>query len=167
MIDVPRLDDSGYVAAEYADDARLADRAVLWGARIGPQPQDVALQRICDLAPKTLLDVGCGRGEFAAALEEAGIGVTAVDESERMVALTAGRGVQARQADVRALTFAHGAFDLVVANYVLYHVPDIRGALTEIARVLRPGGTLVAVTNSERNLREMWDLVGRDRDSHE
>ena len=45
---------------------------------------------------------------------------------------------------------------------MLYHVPDLDGALAELARVLRPGGALVAVTNGYRQLGELWDLVGRD-----
>lgn len=167
MSDVPRIDDSDYVAAEYADDARLTGRAALWSARTGPQPQDVALQRVQDLAPVSVLEVGCGQGQFAAALAGLGIDVTAIDQSPRMVALTAARGVQARQADVQQLAFDDGTFDLAVANYMLYHVPDILRALDEIVRVLRPGGALVAVTNSVRKLRELWDLVGRDRDADE
>ena len=164
MSDVPRLDDSEYVAAEYADDAGLAGRVALWRARTGPQPQDVALQRIRDLAPTTVLEVGCGQGAFAQALVDAGSDVTATDRSARMVALTAARGVRAEQADVQHLPYDDGAFDLVVANYMLYHVSDLGRALTEIVRVLRPGGALVAVTNSRRKLREMWDLVGLERD---
>lgn len=47
---------------------------------------------------------------------------------------------------------------------MLYHVSDLSRGLEEIVRVLRPRGTLVAVTNSKRQLREMWDVVGVDRD---
>lgn len=163
MGEVPRLDDPSYVEAEYADDTGLSGRIALWSNRTGPQPHDVALGRIRDFRPRTVLEVGCGQGTVAAAMMEAGIEVTAVDQSERMVALTATRGVHTQRADVQHLPFDDAAFDLVVANYMLYHVTDLPRGLEEIVRVLRPGGTLVAVTNSKRQLREMWDLVGVDR----
>ncbi len=112
--------------------------------------------------PRRVLEVGCGRGEFAERLAGAGIGVVAVDQSARMVELTRARGVDAGLGDVQALPFADGEFDAAVANFVLYHVRDIHRALAELARVLRPGGTLVAATNGVRQLAELWELVGRD-----
>jgi SAM-dependent methyltransferase len=45
---------------------------------------------------------------------------------------------------------------------MLYHVPDIAKGLSEIARVLEPGGTLVAVTNSVLHLQELRELIGYD-----
>lgn len=113
------------------------------------------------MRPTSALEVGCGQGAFAAALTGRGIAVTAVDQSERMVELTAARGVSARRADVQSLPFGDGAFDVVIAIYMLYHVPDLPRALSEIARVLRPEGVLVAITNRTRQLAEVWDLVGR------
>lgn len=164
MSEVPRLDDPEYVAAEYAAGTGLSGRIALWRHRTGPQPHDVAFDRIRRLAPERALEVGCGQAAFAAAMMEAGIQVIAIDQSEGMVALTAARGVRAAQADVQELPFYDDAFDLVVANYMLYHVPDLARGLAEIVRVLRPGGALVAVTNSKRQLREMWELVGVARD---
>jgi SAM-dependent methyltransferase len=61
--------------------------------------------------------------------------------------------------DVRELPFADGSFDAAVANFVLYHVADTHRALSELARV---APTLVAATNGFDQLREMWDLAGRD-----
>jgi SAM-dependent methyltransferase len=51
-------------------------------------------------------------------------------------------------------------FDCVVAAWVLHHVQDLHGTLLELRRVLRPSGRLVAVTNSERTLPELWGLFG-------
>jgi SAM-dependent methyltransferase len=68
-------------------------------------------------------------------------------------------------ADVQALPFTDGEFDCVAALWMLYHVPDLDRGLGEIARVLRPGGRLVAATSSHEHLTELWSLVGRDRAS--
>ncbi len=161
MHEVPRIDDPAFVGAEYTDDARLSARIAFWHACRGSQPSDVALERIIEMAPARVLEVGCGQGALAAALAEAGLDVTASDQSRQMVATTAARGIKAFQADVQQLPFDDGAFDLVVAAYMLYHVPDLPRALKEIARVLSPGGHLVAITNSGHKLAEMWTLVGR------
>jgi SAM-dependent methyltransferase len=58
-------------------------------------------------------------------------------------------------ADVQELPFEGERFDAVVANHVLHHVPDTERALSEIARVLRPRGTMYAATNGERAHSEM------------
>ena len=86
----------------------------------------------------------------------------ALDVSERMVELARERGVDARVGDVQSLPFADGSFDTVVAAWMLYHVPDLDRGLAEIARVLCPGGRLVAVTNSELHLEEARAHRGGD-----
>ena len=108
-----------------------------------------------------VLEVGSGRGELAERMQrELDARVVAVDQSERMVELTAARGVEAIVGDVQDLPFRDGIFDCAVAAWMLYHVPDLDRALRELRRVLRPGGRLVAATNSERNFAELWELVG-------
>ena len=66
-----------------------------------------------------------------------------------------GRRFEFRVADVRELPFGEGTFDAVIANHMLYHVPDRPRALSEISRALRTGGTLYAATNGERTHAEM------------
>lgn len=64
--------------------------------------------------------------------------------------------------DVQELAFAARSFDAAVANFMLYHVPDLDRGLSELVRVLRPDGVLIAATNGLRQLAELWEMVGRD-----
>lgn len=63
--------------------------------------------------------------------------------------------------DAQNLPFADGTFDVVLANHMLYHVPDIDAALSEIRRVLKWDGCLMAATNSQSNLLELDTLTRR------
>ena len=160
-----RFDDPVIVRNEYASEAGLRARASIYGGTFGEgDTRRIALEAIRAANPRRVLEVGCGWGEFAErVLKELGVDLIAVDQSERMVELARERGVDARVGDVQELPFAHGEFDVSVANWMLYHVPDLDRGLAELARVLRPGGRLVASTNSLDHLRELWSLVGRDR----
>jgi ubiquinone/menaquinone biosynthesis C-methylase UbiE len=60
--------------------------------------------------------------------------------------------------DVEALPFDDDSFDLVLANYMLYHVPDLDQAIAELRRVLCPGGTLLAATNGQGHMHELWQM---------
>jgi ubiquinone/menaquinone biosynthesis C-methylase UbiE len=108
-----------------------------------------------------VLEVGCGTGEGAERIaRELGADVVALDISPRMVDLTKERGVDARIGDVQQLPFADGEFDCAVATWVLYHAQDVDRAIAELARVLQPGGRLVAATIGNDNLSELWALLG-------
>jgi SAM-dependent methyltransferase len=63
-------------------------------------------------------------------------------------------------ADAQELPFPDESFDVVLANHMLYNVPDRPKALREIARVLVPGGVLHAATNGRRHFLELRTLVG-------
>jgi ubiquinone/menaquinone biosynthesis C-methylase UbiE len=62
-------------------------------------------------------------------------------------------------ADAQSIPFPGASFDAVIANHMLYHVPDLAGGLAEIARVLRRGGRLYAATNGAAHMRDLFDLV--------
>jgi SAM-dependent methyltransferase len=62
-------------------------------------------------------------------------------------------------ADALTLPFPTAAFDIAIANHMLYHVPDRSQALHEIRRVLRPGGRLYATTAGQKHLRELEEMV--------
>lgn len=159
-----RLDDPEVVQREYATEEGLRARASVYQGISGRDARDLVVQAIGEVTPERVLEVGCGWGELAARItDELGADVVAIDLSPRMVELSQERGVDARVGDVQELPFADGEFECVTANWMLYHVPDLDRGLAEIARVLRPGGRLVAATNGLRHLDELWSLVGRDR----
>jgi SAM-dependent methyltransferase len=91
------------------------------------------------------IDCGCGGGEYVRALRDAGAIAFGV-EYQRAKLRSCGGGSRAlglAAADIQALPFPDGAFDLAVVNEVLEHVPDDLQGLREVHRVLAPGGTLV------------------------
>jgi SAM-dependent methyltransferase len=161
---VRRLDDPKLVREEYAGEGRLAVRKAAYRNAEGPDPRAIAFEAVAELQPGRILEVGCGEGELSEQVQrELRAEVVAVDQSERMVELSRARGVDARVGDVQDLPFADGEFDVAVAAWMLYHVPDLHRALSELARVVRPGGRLVAVTNASDHLLELRELLGLGR----
>jgi SAM-dependent methyltransferase len=112
-----------------------------------------------------VLEVGCGSGALwvnvAPLLPHLRLTLTdfspgMVDAATAAVAPLPGIELcEARTCDVQDLPFDDGTFDLVVANHMLYHVPDLSQAVAEFARVLRPDGVLMAATNGPRHLSEL------------
>lgn len=155
------LHDPEVVRAEYASERRLAGRKAAYRFAEGPDPREVAFQAVAETRPARILEVGCGEGELAERMQaELGAEVVALDQSERMVELTRARGVTAMVGDVQDLPFADGEFDCAVAAWMLFHVADVDRALSELARVVRRGGRLVAVTNGLDHLQELRDQIG-------
>ena len=150
------------MAAEYADDARLRRRAhAFTGVGTAVDARGPLVAAVAEARPARVLEVGCGWGELAEWIaRDTGAEVVATDLSSHMVELARSRGVAAQVADVQELPFADGEFDVAVAAWMLYHVPDLDRGLAELARVLRPGGRLVAITNSRYHLLELRELVG-------
>jgi ubiquinone/menaquinone biosynthesis C-methylase UbiE len=108
------------------------------------------------LSGRRVLEVGCGTGALAAALDErAGARVWAVDASEAMVEQARARGVNARRASAERLPFKAGWFERVVMRMVV-HLLDRPRAFAEAARVLGPEGMLVVASEDPAHFEEVW-----------
>jgi len=156
---VIRQNDPVRVAREYATSERLEQRPTNRTGWIhGEEAWGEALAAIAEARPRRVLDAGCGTGDFARAI--AAPEVVGVDLSPAIVERARARGVDARVGDIQELPFADGDFDLVVCNWVLYHLPELDSGLAELARVLRPGGHFVGIYNREGHMSELWAAVG-------
>jgi SAM-dependent methyltransferase len=113
-----------------------------WSAALGADPREHALLAVAEHRPRRVLDIGSGDGEFAEwCARRLTVDVVAVDQS-----------VWLGETDAVGLPCEDAGFDVVVANEVLPAVEELDTVLADLARVLRPGGRLVALTASEHYL---------------
>lgn len=121
------------------------NRLLSFGLADGWRRQAVSFFRASP--PGRVLDVACGTGDFVCALVRASPGseVTGLDFSEEMLRIARRRmpGASFVQGDALALPFEAEAFDAVTVGFGLRNFVDIPKALSEMARVLKPGGSLV------------------------
>jgi SAM-dependent methyltransferase len=111
-----------------------------------------------DGTTKRVLDYGCGAGEIVTLLRSMGIDAYGCDVYYGGGDYSASVPTALKEFVFRMsngkIPFADGSIDLVVSNQVFEHVPDMEGTLSEIARVLRPGGTALNVFPDEGVWRE-------------
>jgi demethylmenaquinone methyltransferase/2-methoxy-6-polyprenyl-1,4-benzoquinol methylase len=112
-------------------------------------------RRVAELSRATsgtrALDVACGTGDLAFALEARGAAVIGLDLTHRMLQLARARALRTAAhphfivGDMMALPFGNEEFDLVTAGYGLRNVPELAPAIDELQRVLKPGGMLLSL----------------------
>jgi 2-polyprenyl-6-hydroxyphenyl methylase/3-demethylubiquinone-9 3-methyltransferase len=110
-----------------------------------------------------LVDVGCGAGLLAPHVADRGYRHVGVDLIRSALAQAGGHGVRPIQADATALPLADGSADVVVAGEVLEHVPDLPATVSEVCRVLRPGGVLVLDTLNDTALSRLLTVTLAER----
>lgn len=144
---------------QYRDESNLRARQRLWEYQL---PTFDFARWVLDLAAPSpgqrVLDLGCGNGSYLRALSQRKISAVAgCDVSFGM--LQAGRPAVTVCADASALPFTTGAFDMVLAAHMLYHVEDRMVAVREGRRVLADGGIFVAVTNGAAHISSLRACV--------
>jgi ubiquinone/menaquinone biosynthesis C-methylase UbiE len=137
----------------FDDGAAYEQMMGIWSRFAG----EIFLDWLVPLAGLRWIDVGCGNGAFTQLLVErcAPAEVQGIDPSEGQLAFartrSTSRVVEFRQGDAMALPFPAGRFDAAVMALVLIFVPDPAKGIAEMARVVRPGGTVATY---------MWDMLG-------
>src|SRR5208282_1305946 len=105
----------------------------------------VMIERISGKRFERTLDVGCGEGRFCRMLKSKNIPVVGIDPTEELISHARQRDPDGdyQIASAESLPFAAESFDLVVSYLTLLDIADFRAGLREMARVLKPGGTLL------------------------
>jgi ubiquinone/menaquinone biosynthesis C-methylase UbiE len=113
-----------------------------------------------------ILELGCGNGllwKENASRIPAGWNITLSDFSSGMLdaawrnLVVTGHAFQFKEIDAQSIPYEDETFDAVIANHMLYHVPDRPKGIAEIRRVLKPGGCLFATTVGKDHMQEMMD----------
>jgi 2-polyprenyl-3-methyl-5-hydroxy-6-metoxy-1,4-benzoquinol methylase len=110
-----------------------------------------------DAPTLTVLDAGCGDGLNLVGLQQISASqgwamrVRAVDYNPLRLerARSYAQNIPLQRASLYALPYRAGIFDVVLCSHVLEHVPDLDGALSELGRVLKPGGLLIVAVPNE------------------
>lgn len=108
-----------------------------------------------DLVGRRVLDVGCGTGRLAAALNERGNRVWGIDASPEMVGVAKSRGVNAKVARAEQLPFKDGWFERAVL-WLTVHLLDRPRAFPELRRALAPDGRVVIATFDPSHFDRFW-----------
>ena len=151
------------VIQQYSNDSKLSTRLQLHEKHstnkqgFGPW----VYEQYC-LAPGcSALELGCGNaGQWKSNISRlpAGCKLVLSDISEGMLAAAKDGfppmdNVSFRVVDIQDMPFGDASFDVVIANHMLYHVPDLSKAFSEVVRVLKPGGHFYAATNGNGGMR--------------
>jgi ubiquinone/menaquinone biosynthesis C-methylase UbiE len=169
-----RFTDQNYLTqSQYKDSSNLNARLAIH-KRFSTNPYgwfNWVLDELLSLpADANILELGCGSGELwkeCASRIPAGWTLTLTDLSDGMLdsawrnLIVTGRGFKFENVDAHSIPYADKTFDAVIANHMLYHVPDRKKALTEIRRVLNDDGVLFAATVGENHLHEMYEWISR------
>ncbi len=167
-----RLTDAEHVAAQYKDASRFDARVRIYELyATNPQPWlEWLFDRLKLADEEVVLELGAGTGNVWFENQEripVQAQVVLSDLSSGMLAqakrkLRVGqRPFHYLQYDAQKIPLHDEKVDVVLANHMLYHVPNRAAAIAEACRVLRPGGRLVVGTNDWTHLQELRELVAR------
>ncbi|MGE5775115.1 MAG: class I SAM-dependent methyltransferase [Chloroflexota bacterium] len=164
----PKFNDQNYLKNDQYKDSSNLDARVAIHQEFSTNPYgwfNWLFDRLITLpAEAKILELGCGNGvlwkNIAGRIPE-GWNITLSDFSAGMLdaawrnLVVTGRAFKFEEIDAQSIPYAENMFDAVIANHMIYHVPDRQKAIQEMMRVLKPSGRLFATTVGENHLREM------------
>lgn len=152
------------------DPGQYDDLAHAWWDTTGPFAllHEIAEARAALIPPgrrrgAVLVDLACGAGLLAPHIRDMGYHHVGLDITASALRLAREHGVCAVRADVLSLPLPDGVADVVVAGEILEHVTDLRGAVAEACRVLRPGGLFVLDTLADTRLARVLAVYVAER----
>jgi ubiquinone/menaquinone biosynthesis C-methylase UbiE len=149
----------------YADDRNLRSRQAIFAYAERKVEPGWRLSSVDWDGSQVVADIGCGNGVDLRQLIpqrrcRAAIGIDlSAGMLRSLTDLTDTGRLVLVQGDAQQLPLADASVDVALAMHMLYHVPDIGAAARELRRIVRPGGTVLASTNSSKSLAEINDLV--------
>lgn len=160
-VDPPRVNDYDSIAEAYSRENETGLVNAYY-----ERPAMLALAG--DVAGRRILDAGCGSGPLFAALRDRGAAVSGFDASAGMLELARRRLGEDADLQVAALggplPYADDTFDDVVASLVMHYLEDWGPALTELRRVLKPGGRLIMSVDHPFAIHGLEYLAGNKTD---
>lgn len=112
---------------------------------------------------RRVLEVGCGTGLILERISQFASSAEGIDLSPGMLERARSRGLSVREGSATDLPFEDSSFDVTCSFKVLAHVPDIEKALSEMARVTKPGGTILAEFYNPVSIRGLLRKLGPAR----
>lgn len=166
-----QLNNRAWVAEQYRTPDNLRARMQLH-ERFSSNPQRWShwvFDQLPTSSPADVVEIGCGSGslwetnrtripaEWQLVLSDLSLGMV----QQAAHNLAGASNISFVPADAQTLPFFDAGFDILIANHMLYHVPDRGQALREFRRVLRPGGRLYVATNGKNHMLKIRELAER------
>ncbi|HHT7226083.1 class I SAM-dependent methyltransferase [Bacillus cereus] len=130
---------------------------------------EIVIEHLQLQGEENILEVGCASGKFLSLLQTNGHKgpLTGLDQSEAMLTEAAKTNnlIEWKRGDASKLPFETNYYDLIIARHMLYHMKDVEKTIQGFHKLIRPGGSLLATTNSSVTLPRIVEMCNRMLDA--